>query len=410
MKFFFKAKDQEGKIQEGVVNAMNEEMAAQILQRKNLIPVSVQIEQEARTMGDLLKNIQKSWSGVSPKEMVIFFRQLATLIQAHVPILNALHAISDQTENPYFRSVLLDVADNVEDGMTLSESFAGHPDVFSPFVVSLIRAGEVSGNLHRSVNTIADNVEKNYQLTSRIRGALLYPAFILTVGLIVAFLITAFVLPKLTQLIKEMDVAVPWYTQAVMAFGSFMGEYWWAVAIMFMAGVGAMAYYLNTEGGRREWHRVVLTLPVFGNLARYVYLSRFAENLSSILSSGIPMVRSLTIVADVVGNDVYRDVILSATEEVQGGGNISTAFSRYPEHIPVIVSQMIKVGEETGEMDHVLKSIADFYSQETENITRNLITLIEPIMIVVLAIFVAILVFSVILPIYNLVGQISNSA
>lgn len=409
MKFFFRAKDQEGKVQEGVVSAMSEEMAAQILQRKNLIPVDIRLEQEAKTLADLLKNVQRGWSGVSPKEMVIFFRQLATLIQAHVPILNALHAISDQTENPYFRSVLIDVAGNVENGMTLSESLSAHPSVFTPFVTNLIRAGEVSGNLHRSVNTVADNVEKNYQLTSRIRGALMYPAFILSVGLIVAFLITAFVLPKLTKLIEEMQVAVPWYTKAVMAFGAFMGAYWWAVAICFIGALVAMVYYFNTETGRREWHHIILGLPVFGKLARYIYLSRFAENLSAILSSGIPMVRSLTIVADVVGSDVYRTVILKATEEVQAGGNISTAFSKYPEHIPVIVTQMIRVGEETGEMDHVLKSIGEFYSQETENITRNLITLIEPIMIVVLAIGVAILVFSVILPIYNLVGTMSNS-
>lgn len=410
MKFFFKAKDKEGKVQEGVVNAMSEEMAAQVLQRNSLTPVSIQREQEAKGgVDNALKNIQRFWVGVSPKEMVVFFRQLATLIQAHVPILNALRAISDQIENPYFRSVLTEVAGNVEDGMSLSESFSAHPAVFSPFVVSITRAGEVSGNLQRSINTLADNVERNYQLSSRIRGALLYPGFILSVGAIVAFLIITFVLPKLTQLIKDMNVDVPWYTRAVMSVGDFMGTYWWAVILMFFAGAGVLVYYLNTAAGKREWQQILLHLPVFGSLSRYVYLSRFAENLSSILGSGIPMVRSLTIVGDVVGNHVYREIILKATEEVQSGGNMSAAFAKYPEYIPPIVSQMIKVGEETGEMDRVLKSIADFYAQETENITKNLVSLIEPIMIVILAIGVAILVFSVILPIYNLVGQISNS-
>ena len=407
MKFVYKAKDQQGAVQEGFVNAIGEELAVQILQRNNLIPISLIREEDAPkgTLDELASSLQHVWEGVSSLEMVLFFRQLSALIDAHVPILSALHAVGDQSENPYFRRVLMEIMSTVEDGTAFSEALAMHPKIFSPLVVSMIRAGEVSGNLRRSVTILADNIEKNHQLASRIKGAMIYPSFVMAAGALVGFLVVSFILPKITVMIKELNVAVPWYTQVVMNLGDFMSLYWWAVGIATLAIIGGMAYYINSEAGQREWQHIILKLPIFGKLMKYLYVSRFADNLSSLLGSGIPMVRSLTIVSDVVGNDVYRSIILEATQEVQGGGSMSAAFLKHPAEVPVIVAQMIKVGEETGEMDQVLKSTSDFYTQEVDNMARNLVSLIEPVMIVVLAIGVAILVFSVILPIYNIVGQ-----
>jgi type IV pilus assembly protein PilC len=363
----------------------------------------------AGSLDKTLRDIQHLWEGVSPKDMVLFFRQLSALISAHVPILTALHAVSDQLENAYFRTILSEVSANVEDGMALSEAMAAHPRVFSQLIVHMMRAGEVSGNLKRSVNILADNIEKNYQLTSKIRGAMIYPSFVLTTGAVVGFVVISFILPKITMMIKDLHAETPWYTQVVMNIGDFMSVYWWVVALGVMIFVGALAYYLNTEGGKREWQHISLKLPVMGDLMRNLYVSRFAENVGALLGSGIPMVRTLTIVADVVGNDVYRNIILEASQEVQAGGAISVAFAKHPEEIPPIVSQMVKVGEETGEMDQILKSTAEFYSQEVDNTARNLVSLIEPIMIVGLALGVAVLVFSVILPIYSVVGQMGSA-
>ena len=407
MKFVYKAKDQQGMVQEGFVNAIGEELAVQILQRNNLIPISLVREEDVSrgVIGEFTNSLQHVWEGVSSLEMVLFFRQLSALIDAHVPILSALHAVGEQSENQYFRGVLMEITNSVEDGTAFSEALALHPKIFSPLVVSMIRAGEVSGNLRRSVTILADNIEKNHQLSSRIKGAMIYPAFVMVAGALVGFLVVSFILPKITVMIKELNVAVPWYTRVVMNVGDFMSEYWWAVGVGIIAVVGGMAYYINSEDGQREWQHILLKLPIFGKLSKFLYVSRFADNLSSLLGSGIPMVRSLTIVADVVGNDVYRSIILEATQEVQGGGSMSAAFLRHPTEVPIIVSQMIKVGEETGEMDQVLKSTSDFYTQEVDNMARNLVSLIEPVMIVILAIGVAILVFSVILPIYNIVGQ-----
>ena len=402
MKFSFIAKDQNGKTREGVVDAINRETAVQILQQNSLILVSV--EREGASW-DLVKAFHKYWEGVTQKELLIFFRQLATLVEARVPVVSSLRAIEEQTENRYFRVLIQEMADDIEDGMPFSESLAGRPDIFSPLIVNLIKSGEVSGNLHKVIGFVADNIEKNYQLTSKVKSALFYPAFVVSVAAIIGFLIISFILPKLTLLIRDLDVAIPWYTQAVMAVGDFMQHYWWAVLLIIIGFFGGLAYYVNSEAGRREWHAIQLKLPVFGTLFRSIYLSRFADNLSTLLEGGIPMIRSLLVVSKVVNNHIYEGIILKGAEEVKGGGSMSTVFSRYPE-IPPIVTRMIKIGEETGKMDQVLKSTSNFYNQEVENMSRNMTTLIEPILIVILGIGVAILVFAVILPIYDIAGKL----
>jgi type II secretory pathway component PulF len=207
-------------------------------------------------------------------------------------------------------------------------------------------------------------------------------------------------------MIKELSVDVPWYTQVVMSVGDFMSVYWWAVLLIVVGAIGAITFYAKSEDGRREWNHLQLKIPVIGTLLRYVYIARFADNLSALLSSGIPVVRALHIVSDVVGNSVYQAVILRAADEVKTGKTISSVFSRSAD-IPPIVSRMLLIGEETGKMNHVLDSTSRFYSQEVDNMTRNMTSLIEPILIVFLGIGVSILVVSVIMPIYNITGSIA---
>ncbi|MEI8103560.1 MAG: type II secretion system F family protein [Candidatus Moraniibacteriota bacterium] len=409
MKFLFKAKDQQGLVVEGKVNSINEELAVQILQRNNLIPISIEhdtSDDSVVSQGGFLDSFQHLWEGVSLKEKSLFFRQLGALINAHVPILNALHTVGDQLENLYFRRVIRDVANNVEDGMSLSESMESYSQVFTKLEVSMIRAGEISGNLRRSISLLADNLEKQYVLNSQIRSAMIYPAFVLSVGAIVGFIVISFILPKITVIIKETGAVVPWYTKVVMGIGDFMNLYWWVVFLGVVAFILSVLYYSNTEDGKKDFGHLILNLPVMGSLMRKLYIARFADNMGALLGSGIPMVRSLTTVADVIGNDRYKSIIDEVGREVQAGGSMSTAFARYPEHIPGIVVQMIQVGEETGEMEQILKNTSEFYTQETDVMAKNMVALIEPIMIIFLAVGVAILVFSVILPIYNVVGQI----
>ena len=402
MKFRFRAKKQDGQMREGLVEAINVDAATQILQKNGLIPLSVTEERETNT---LLKSVSRLWEGVGQKELMVFFRQMATLIDARVPIVSSLQTIGEQTDNRFLRIIIKEMADDIEDGMPFSEALEKHPDVFSPLTVNMIKAGEISGSLQKSIAFVADNIEKNYQLTAKIRGALYYPAFVLTVGFIIGFLVVTFILPKITVLIKDLNVPIPWYTAVLIWVGDFMNDYWWAVLCVIVAAVFTFFYYIRTESGRREWEMMVLKIPAVGVLAQNIYITRFAENLSALLNGGIPVVRALLIVSEVIGNHVYEKVILRAAEEVKAGGTMSTVFIQSIQ-MPVIVSQMVRIGEETGTLSKVLKSVSAFYNQEVDNMTKSLTTLIEPILIVLLGIGVGILVVGVLMPIYNIAGQL----
>ena len=403
MRYTFTAKNEAGEVKKGTVDAPAKELAAQILQRNNLVPVSVERESSGFSIE---REFQKMFDRVSQKDLMVFFRQLSTLIEARVPVVSSLQAIADQSDSKYLRIIVKEVADDLEDGMAFSEALGRFPETFSPLVVNMVRSGELSGNLQKSVTFIADNIERNYLLASRVKGALFYPGFILAVAGIIGFVVVSFILPKLTLMIKELGVPIPWYTKIVINVGDFMSAYWWAVLLVVIGVFGGAIFYARSEDGRREWNYLQLKVPVIGTLLRYVYIARFADNLSALLSSGIPVVRALHIVSDVVGNTVYQSVILRAADEVKTGKTISSVFSRSSD-IPPIVSRMLMIGEETGKMDHVLESTSRFYNQEIDNITRNMTSLIEPILIVFLGIGVGILVVSVIMPIYNITGSIS---
>lgn len=389
-------------MREGTVEAANAEAAAQILGKNGLVPISIKGEAKIPTF---LRNIQKIWEGISQKDILVLFQQLAVLIEARVPIVSSLTTIGEQTDNKYLQVVLKEMSDDIEDGMSFSDALESHSDVFSVLTIQMIRAGEVSGELQKSIEIAAVSIEKNYQLTAKIRGALYYPCFVLLVAFVIGFLVVTFILPKITIMIKDLNVPVPWYTSILVWLGDFMNTYWWAVLIVLMGAVVGLVYYIRTEAGKREWEVIILKLPVVGVLVRNLYIARFSENLSTLLNAGVPVVRALVIVSRVIGNQVFEKIILRAADEVKSGGTMSTVLIRSKE-MPPIVSQMVRIGEESGALAGVLKSAGKFYNQEVDNMTRNLTALIEPILIVLLGIGVGILVIGVLMPIYNVAGQL----
>jgi type II secretory pathway component PulF len=294
---------------------------------------------------------------------------------------------------------------DIEDGMPFSEAMAKHPRVFENLSVSMVKAGELSGNLQRSILFLAGNTEKNYELNSKIKGALFYPVFVFSAALIIGFIVFTVVLPKLTGIFKEMKVVIPWYTNVLMVAGDFMSKYWWLVLIGIIIVVGGAIYYVKTEDGKKEWDVLKMKIPVIGNLFQYVYISRFSENLAVLLDGGIPIVRALVIVSEVVNTTTYESVILRAADEVKAGGSMSNVFAR-SEYFPPIVSQMIKIGEDAGKISEILQHVSGFYSKETDRITNNLSTMLEPILITFLGVGVGILVFAILMPIYNIAGSI----
>jgi type IV pilus assembly protein PilC len=397
MKYKYKARNQAGALQEGIVEASTTSNASTLLQRHNLVVVALEPQAE----NNPLESLSRLWEGVSGKEFVIFSRQMAVMVEAKVPLLSALQGIIEQTENPYFAGILSAVLADVDEGKSFSESLRRHPEVFSDLYVNMIQSGEVSGNLQQALENLADNIEKNYILTQKIKGVLYYPAFILSAFFLVGFLMITFVIPKLTEMLKETHATLPITTQALIWSGNFMQHYWWAVLIVIIAAVSGLVYYIKTDDGEKEFDIISLKVPLIGKVLKYVYLARFAENLSTLVRSGIPIVSALQITGKVVGNIVFEKHIAEAAEKVKTGGSMSEVLSQKKD-FPSIMTQMIKVGEDTGKLDTTLDTMAKFYSREADQIVSNLSSIIEPVLIVILGVGVGTLVFSIIIPIYNI--------
>jgi len=403
MKFFFRAKNKEGEIKEGVVEASNQELALDLIQKNELFPISVKKKEKKGLLSDQLV---RYFSQVSAKELMVFFRQLAILIEARVPIIYSLGAIKDQTENSFFKATIEEVINDIQDGLSFSDALKKKPEVFSNLSVNIINSGENSGNLKKSVEYVADNLERNYNLSRKISSAFVYPAVVLAVFLIIGFVFVTFIIPRLTEVIKDMGVDFPWYTKIIINFSDFMKAYWWIVLLGIIGSILGLLSYVGSEKGRRALDKLKIQLPVFGSIFRNLYIARFTENLAILLTSGIPIIRAVTLSSSVINNSIYEKLFLKTAYELKIGGNINSVF-RKSEYIPSIVSQMIRVGEESGQLDMVLRYIVSFYEQETETATKNLSTLLEPFIMVIIGIAVGFLVFSILMPIYNIASQIS---
>ncbi len=396
MKFKYKAQNKKGEVQKGVVEAVSRKSAAELLFRNGLSIISLNESKEI----PIISSVLRLWEGVRPKEFVIFSRQLATLVDSRVPLLMSLQSIANQNENKYFALKISSIMVDIDGGMSLSEAMAKHPETFSKFYVNMVKAGEASGTLQRALNDLADNIEKNYELTSKLRGAMYYPGFILGAMIAVGFLVMTFVMPKLLVILVEAEVQLPIQTRVLIATSNFLASYWWAVLIVAVAGIFGLTYYLKTDDGKREYDQIILKIPVVSKILHDVYIARFSENLATLIKSGLPITTSLLITSDVVGNEVYREIIREAAEEIKKGGAIADVLDRN-EVIPPVVVQMVQVGEQTGRIDFTLAKVTDFYTKEADRMVKNFSSLIEPILMVVLAIGVGILVSAVLLPIYQ---------
>ncbi len=402
MKFNFKVKTQTGENKEGSINASSREAAISLLQKNNFLIVS--LEREAKK-NEWNKIFLKYYDKVTVKETMVFFRQMSILIEARVPIVMSLTAVKEQTSNKYFIKVIQEIINDIEDGAPFSVAMEKHPDVFSKLSINIIRAGETSGNLKKAIDYVEANIEKNYNLSVRVKSALIYPTLVLSVFFVIGFIVISFIVPKLTLMIKELNANIPWYTQVVIVLSDFMSTYWWAVAIIIIGIVAGFFYYVNTEDGKKEWDDLKIRLPIVGIIFRYVYIVRFAENLAILLQGGIPITRALSVASSVVNNVVYERIFLKATKEVKKGGNMSTVLS-YSMLIPSMVTHMIKIGEDTGQIDTVLGHIAKFYNQEVETMTKNLSVILEPVIMIIIGVAVGFMAFAILMPIYNIAGQI----
>lgn len=397
MQFNYIARTKKGETQEGTIEASSQDAAINILQQHGLIIIKLE---EIKKLSIFLRKIE-FFERVKPKDIVIFSRQISTMFESKVPPVTALRTIINQTSNTTLRDALFEIAQDVEAGTSLSQAMSRYPKIFSPFYVNMIRSGEVSGKLQEVFSYLADYIEREYDLASKAKSALIYPIFVIATFIIISVLMLIFVIPQLTAILKESGQKLPLMTQILIGVSDFTRSFWWLLILILLFIIGLGYYYKKTERGQRKLDEIELRLPIFGEIFRKIYLARFSESLHTLIVGGLPIIQALTVVGDIVGNSVYKGIINETIDEVKKGGAISSVFKKY-EEIPPMVSQMISIGEETGKLDTILKNISNFYTKEVNYAMGNLVNLIEPIIIIVLAVAVGILVASILMPIYNL--------
>lgn len=402
MIFKYQAIDQNGAKQEGTIEAVSRDVAITSLQRRGLTVSSV--EQVEETQGLLSSNLTL-FESVTNRDVVLLSRQISTLFEAQVSALRIFRLLAAEAEKPMMQRVLTEVADDLQAGTTISKALSKHEKVFTPFYVNMVRAGEEAGKLDETFIYLADYLDRTYAVLSKARNALIYPAFVIGTFFVVMILMMTLVIPKISQILIDAGQDIPLYTKVVISISNFFVSYGAFLLILAVVGGFFLFRYVQTADGKAAWDRLMLTVPFVGDLYKKLYLGRIADNLSTMLSSGISMVQATEITASVVGNAVYEEIFMDVSRSVKGGGTVSGAVANRPE-IPGIMSAMIKVGEETGELGNILKTLSKFYQREVMNAVDTLVDLIEPFMIVVLGLGVGILLASVLIPIYNISAAI----
>lgn len=399
MLFKYKAITSTGENIEGNIESGSLEVAINTLQKKGLILSEVNPVEENVGMSINLPFIKK----VSNKDVVVLSRQMATLFQAQVSALRIFRLMGEELENKFLQKALYDISDDIQGGASISNSLAKFPDIFSDFYVNMVKSGEESGKLDETFSYLADYLDRSYEVSSKAKNALIYPVFVVVTFFGVMILMLTVIIPKIALMIKDSGQPIPFYTKIVLAFSDFFINYGIFLGIGLVVAFFAAWKYSQTPEGSQYIDEIKMKVPYVGDLYKKLYLSRIADNLNTMIISGIPILRALEITSSVVGNKMYAAILDKALVDVKAGVALSTSFGTHPE-IPGILVQMMKVGEETGELGPILKTLAKFYQREVTTAVDTLVGLIEPIMIVALGLGVGILLASVLMPIYNIAG------
>lgn len=397
--FRYKAKNNKGKTKVGKVIALSEGDALKRLSKK-LLNVS-KIDDISNS---LEIKINEKLSPVKNKDLVVFSRQFAVMISAHVTITEALYTIIEQTENDHFRNIVSKIAYEVDGGALLSDALKQYNGIFSDFYCNIIKAGETSGKLDEVLNYLADEMEKDYDMLKKFKGAMIYPAFILAGLLGVGVVFIFFVLPELTTMLQETGATLPLPTRIVIGITEFGQKYYLLLIVLLIAFVFAFRAFLKTKFGKKTFDYFVLKIPTVGKLFQLIYLVRFCRSLSTLLRGGVSMNKSLSIVGDIIKNTAYKDIIKETLDNVSEGGSIISALED-SVYVPKMIPEMMSVGEKTGKLDDILEEVAKFYDKDLRNQLNNISAIIEPVIMVIMGLGVGIMVAAIILPMYNMASQ-----
>lgn len=403
MKYSFVARDLKGKQQKGTIEASSREAVLDILASQNLFPVA--IEEETAKKGALNFTL---FGGISHKDIVMFSRQLAIMIDANVSPAEALDTLAAQTQKAVFREKIYKIAEDVRSGTLLSKAFSKYPEIFSNFYINMVKSGEVSGDLPRILERVADHLESEYTIRSKTRGAMIYPVVILIVFILIFAVIMIFVIPGLVDILESSGQELPLATKIIIFISDVVNRFWYFLLLGLAGIVAFFVLYPKTEEGKEITDNLILKIPVISPFIKNLTMTRFAENFSALISAGIQITEALEVVAGLVGNNVYQRAILETKDRVIKGESMSSVLAKYPQIISPLFVQMVAVGEKTGRLDSSLMNVVRFYKQETDTFVNSLSSIIEPVLMIGLAVMVGLLVAAVILPIYQVSSSIQT--
>lgn len=399
--YTYKARNETGKPMNGMMEASSRDELAEKLRKMGYMPTQI----KAASAGIKIEDWRDRFFRIKTEDLIMFNIQLSNMIDSGFSILNSLRVIAGQVENKKLRNIITEVSCSVEAGSSFSEALARHPRVFSSLFINSVRAGETSGKLNTVLSRLAVYVEQEEELRQQVQGALFYPMILLVAGLVVILLIVTFVIPQFVGIFKEAGVPLPLPTLVVYQVGIGLKKMWYLILLGVALVLTAIQRYFGTGRGRRQRDRLIINLPVVGAVVRKVIVSRFSRTLATLVDSGVPLLQSLDIVRDVVGNQIIASVVNSVRESVEKGERIAQPLRESGE-FPQDAVQMIAVGEETGRLGHMLNRVADFYDTTVKFSVRKLTTLIEPVLLIVLGVTVGFIMASMLLPMFDMIKTV----
>src|SRR3990167_8650919 len=398
-RYNYKAKDKAGKLVTGEVEASSQLVAAKLVRQRGLTVISIT---PARV--SIFGSIRNLRERITVADVSTFTRQLATMVNAGLPITEALLILRQQTKGA-MQKVAAQILTDVEGGESLSIAMARHPKVFSPTYIALLKAGEVGGVIDEVLARLADNLEKQQEFSGKVKGALIYPAIIVVGMFVVGLVMMIFVIPRLTSLYGDFDAELPTATKILIGISGFFVNFWPFLIILIGGGLWGFSAYRKTPAGKRRTDELIFKLPIIGQLQREVILTELTRTLALMVGAGVSILEALNITAGVVGNEVVADALRDASKQVEKGFPIAYSFSKHPEAFPFILSQMVAVGEETGKMEEVLQKVSHVFEVESDQKVKGLTSAVEPLVMILLGLGVGFLVIAIILLIYTLTSQ-----
>lgn len=399
--FEYRGLTKDGKNVKGSVDADNVRNARLKLKRDGIFITDLRNKAKETERKRASKGLQAGDKSVNVQDLSMMTRQLATLIKANIPLVDALNAVADQVDNPILKDAMSDIKNQVNEGGSLNKAMAKYPKVFDKIYISMCEAGEASGTLDIILIRLAEFTEAQNELQKKIQSAMMYPILMFLFTIAVLMLLFVYVIPKVTDIFEQMDMKLPWYSQVVIDISGFMVNYWmFILGSIFVASI-LFRNWKNTPSGSAQWDAILLKLPVVGPLARMIAVSRFTRTLSTLLAGGVPMLNAMDIVKNVVNNAVLAAAISDARDNISEGESVAGPLKKSAQFPPIVI-HMIGIGEKTGELENMLTQVSDAYDFQVKNQVQGLTSVLEPIMIVVMGAVIGVIVFSIMIPIFEM--------